>query len=302
MPLPALEAGDRFVQVAAGADTSYVLSAAGRLYAWGNSEYGQALLSDGVCDRVERPVEVTQALERAYAAADADTDVGGARIVKVVAGGSWVGVLDSKSSAHHHIAFHCLEQLASLLTRCAPLSPKGNGRVFTAGYGPVGLGTLQEGDQNPPVPVSTAHLARVSLPPMAQLYAGHDYAVAVSRSGQLYVWGLDKHARLGLGEGNTSDPRDAWRAGAGGGTASGPGAETEREMRTYEPVPMPPVRIPDPPLGAGAQAESEGSDLNVRVLGVACGPETLFVLLEDGRGDVGRWNESYAIDSTDLVN
>lgn len=87
VPLPELAPGDSFVRVAAGGDTSYLLSAHGRLWMWGNAEYGQALQppDTSVGDQVTPPVEA------ALGACEA-------RIVDVRVGGSFVVMLDGTYS------------------------------------------------------------------------------------------------------------------------------------------------------------------------------------------------------------
>lgn len=80
---------DPLVGVAAGGDTSIVWTQSGRVWGWGNSEYGQALVGDEAIDRIDVPTEATDALKQALAP--------GARVVDVKLGGSFVVVLDGKS-------------------------------------------------------------------------------------------------------------------------------------------------------------------------------------------------------------
>ncbi|EPQ31042.1 uncharacterized protein PFL1_01231 [Pseudozyma flocculosa PF-1] len=330
VPLPALEAasGDRFVSVAAGADTSFALSQSGRLFAWGNSEYGQAMLDSGVEDRVPTPVEVTGALKRACEEAGLELD--GARIKKVVAGGSWAGVLDDR------------------------------GRVWTAGYGPLGLGAAEvdESLDLPPPPKASVHLSRVSaLPPgITDIQAGLDYAVAIGPTDKqasaqssaqdtqepqlprIFTWGLDTvSGRLGLGLGTTSSPSDRLRSdpsrksdrpsGIGMSTGmdrrrgNGGGAGDEAAPRVYTPVEVPRIRLGRSPEdewldanpaerkkrndreakkrsgdrdgAAGKVSAAAAAVEDAKVLEVACGSEAMFVLIEDGLNEVGRWNECY---------
>ncbi|KAN0065958.1 hypothetical protein ACQY0O_001092 [Thecaphora frezii] len=309
VPLPVLGAGDRWVQVAAGADTSFALAASGRLFAWGNSEYGQAMLPSGVEDRVQKPVEVTEALQRAYRTAAIEVQ-GEARVRKVVAGGSWAGVLDD----------------------C--------GRVWTVGYGALGLGefvSMTSDPSLPPAPLSSVELSHVSSLPagITDLYSGLDYAVAVApapasneteaspaRLPRLYTWGLDTASgRLGLGLGTTSSPLDRLRMdpsrpvdrASGGAVEKGrlgqPGRSPSAAVgaRAYKPVEIAPFRLgmspeekwmEDTPAQKrkleAKQEEEKGKVGDAKVLAVGCGNEALFVLLEDGRGDVGRWCECFA--------
>lgn len=86
--LPSMD-DDPLVGVAAGGDTSIVWTRRGRVWGWGNSEYGQALVGGEAIDRLDVPTEATDALKQALAP--------GARVVDVKLGGSFVVILDSES-------------------------------------------------------------------------------------------------------------------------------------------------------------------------------------------------------------
>lgn len=79
---------DPLVGIAAGGDTSIAWTKSGRVWGWGNSEYGQALVNGEAIDRIDVPTEATEALAQAL--------VPGARVVDVKLGGSFVVILDGK--------------------------------------------------------------------------------------------------------------------------------------------------------------------------------------------------------------
>lgn len=85
-PLPPTEE-DPIVGVAAGGDTSAVWTASGRIWCWGNSEYGQALVQGEPIDQIKVPTEASSCI--------ADV-LQGAKVVDIKFGGSFVVLLDGK--------------------------------------------------------------------------------------------------------------------------------------------------------------------------------------------------------------
>lgn len=79
-----LSPDDSLVGVAAGGDTSFAWSQTGRVWAWGNSEYGQGLHGRAI-DRIDAPLEATEALP---------SEMG--KVVQIAAGGPFVVVLDGE--------------------------------------------------------------------------------------------------------------------------------------------------------------------------------------------------------------
>ncbi len=77
--------GDELVGVAAGGDTSFAWSRTGRVWSWGNSEYGQAGHGRAI-DRIDEPLEATGALREA--------GVRGVR--KIVVGGPFAAIHDAR--------------------------------------------------------------------------------------------------------------------------------------------------------------------------------------------------------------
>lgn len=78
-----LEKGEIITSIAAGGDTSFALSSAGRVFGWGNNEYGQALGPGGE-DQVRVPTDVTSRL----------IEAGLHHVTKVVVAGSCVAFVD----------------------------------------------------------------------------------------------------------------------------------------------------------------------------------------------------------------
>lgn len=97
--------------------------------------------------------------------------------------------------------------------------------------------------------------------------AGLEYAAALTADGRLFVWGLDStHGRLGIGPRN---PYPSYMIAS----RFTPDFD-EPELRVYEPVETKGVRSE----WAG-QGEAK----------IVCGRDAMWVLLEDGKGEVGRW-------------
>ncbi|PWN51334.1 hypothetical protein IE53DRAFT_368142, partial [Violaceomyces palustris] len=304
VPVPTieLEEGDRLVKVSAGADTSYVLSENGRIWSWGNSEYGQAMLDQGVKDRVDLPTEVTSSYLEAIEEAEEGVEIKG-KVVKIVSGGSWVALLDDQ------------------------------GRVLTSGYGPLGQGIdssttdlkyTVERIHHPvrPRAFSSLKLLRSlqsqggSRSKVTDLHGGLDYIVAVSnpeeggRKPRMFVWGLDDdQGRLGLSGGLTdgivrsSSPysRSVQRSV---GKEEDPSSSFGKVERVYSPQE---VEIELPKYERRLSGDEEGTERvgreeAMRIQDVSCGSDVLFVLVEDGQHPIGRWAECYDIDhSTDVV-
>lgn len=153
---------EEITAVVCGADTSYALTRSGDLWVWGNSEYGQSFA--GVQDRIANPTFVPNPLSNAYAAYGLEfTDSTSPRIAKLVAGGSFAGILDT------------------------------SGRVWMVGYGPRGSSTDSSD------PAEWAKLTLVTGLPddvvAEDLFCGLEYVVAVTRSRDqnelgVWIWGI----------------------------------------------------------------------------------------------------------------
>ncbi|SNX85351.1 uncharacterized protein MEPE_04060 [Melanopsichium pennsylvanicum] len=99
------EDGGEIQNVACGADTSYAITKQGDVWVWGNSEYGQSLA--GVQDRIPSPTFVPNPLPEAYTernlshlldekGEEEEENAVVPRIKKLVAGGSFAGILDDR--------------------------------------------------------------------------------------------------------------------------------------------------------------------------------------------------------------
>jgi alpha-tubulin suppressor-like RCC1 family protein len=84
-PLPPTP-DDPVVGVAAGGDSSLLWTASGRVWAWGNSEYGQCLVGGQAIDQIRTPTEATEDLSRSISG----------KVVDVRFGGSFVVILDGE--------------------------------------------------------------------------------------------------------------------------------------------------------------------------------------------------------------
>lgn len=89
-PPPPSPEEDPIVGVAAGGDSSMFWTHSGRVWAWGNSEYGQGLVQSKAIDRIDVPTEATQDL----------TNVLGAKVVDIQLGGSFSVLLDESGSVY----------------------------------------------------------------------------------------------------------------------------------------------------------------------------------------------------------
>ncbi|KDN48858.1 RCC1/BLIP-II [Tilletiaria anomala UBC 951] len=79
-----LKDGDQIAGIAAGGDTSFAWSDSGRVWSWGNSEYGQAAHGKAI-DRIDEPLEATEHLRSA----------GVKQVKHISAGGSFTTILDA---------------------------------------------------------------------------------------------------------------------------------------------------------------------------------------------------------------
>jgi alpha-tubulin suppressor-like RCC1 family protein len=134
------------------------------------------------------------------------------------------------------------------------------GRVFSCGFGALGLGAER---------LSSATLQQI--PALAHerivtLGAGLEYCAALSASGRLYSWGLNSPSgRLGLGP---PLPRPSFALAS----RFTPDAV---ELRTYEPL--------------EAQGMRRAWSRVPQHAHIVCGRDALWVLVEDGQEEVGRW-------------
>jgi hypothetical protein len=79
---------DPIVGISAGGDTSVLWTQSGRLWGWGNSEYGQALVGAEAIDRIDVPTEASEDLAKSIEG----------KVIDVRFGGSFVIVLDGESA------------------------------------------------------------------------------------------------------------------------------------------------------------------------------------------------------------
>ncbi|XP_012278458.1 RCC1-like G exchanging factor-like protein isoform X2 [Orussus abietinus] len=153
-------AGQRITKVACAADCVLALSDKGKVFGWGNSEYGQfPIKSDNHQINIATELDIFQ---------------GFGRIVDIAAGGSFCMVLDD------------------------------TGKVYVWGYGILGLGPEVQSILKPtqiPSPLFGVNEYEQNIR-VTSIYCGTSQLAAVTNSGDLYMWGLNKFGSLGLGHRN----------------------------------------------------------------------------------------------------
>ena len=141
-------------------------------------------------------------------------------------------------------------------THCRPVPDRGN--VYTAGFGALGQGKEQLQSHRPVRILSQATRISAGLEQASAIVAGS--------SPSLFVWGLDSSAgRLSLGQ------RKPWPSYM----IASRFTPDDIERRVYEPVEV---------TGLRKDWIGKGS-----ILDVAHGRDAMFVLVEDGVEEVGRW-------------
>lgn len=223
-PLPP-SSEDPVVGVAAGGDSSILWTASGRVWAWGNSEYGQCMVGGKPIDRISISTEASHDIAQSIEA----------KVVDVRFGGSFVVVLDEA------------------------------GNVYTAGFGALG-----QGKDN-----LESHTLKKILSGATSISTGLEQASAVIRDAKtgaenIMVWGLDTPAgRLAIGG------RKPWPSYM---VASRFTAE-DSEHRIWQPCPV---------SHWNTEWTGKGQP-EAGVKEVAHGRDVMWVLVEDGKDEVGRW-------------
>lgn len=101
-----------------------------------------------------------------------------------------------------------VEELADAGVRCVSVSCGGKHTLALAddgtvwGWGDGEFGRLGNGRSNQPLPAILEELENV---PCRQVAAGESFSAAVSRTGELYLWGKNDQSQLGLGANLTMD-------------------------------------------------------------------------------------------------
>ncbi|UZJ57353.1 hypothetical protein CBS101457_006673 [Exobasidium rhododendri] len=216
---------DPIVGISAGGDSSALWTSSGRIWAWGNSEYGQCLVGGKAIDRIDRPTEASVDVARCTEA----------RIVDIRLGGCFVVVLDEA------------------------------GNVYTAGFGALGRGEKK---------IESLELKKV-LSNATSISTGLEQASAVVQDPQtketsLLVWGLNTPAgRLGIGG------RKPWPSYM----IASRFTPDDIEQRVWEPS----------ATSGWKQSWAGKGQRGAGVKEVAHGRDVMWVLVEDGKDEVGRW-------------
>ncbi|CAH8558438.1 unnamed protein product [Dicrocoelium dendriticum] len=170
--------GVRVVQVASSGDTVLALSECGRLFAWGNNEYGQIWPASEdlqVCNPVELPLEPCVVPEETGLDSNDVKSIG--RICSIACAGSMCSVLNE------------------------------DGHVFVWGFGCLGLGPLTTVAPLPTlIPPGIFVPALPSTPQrLVSIYAGLHHFIARSSGGLLWAWGAPRGGLYCLGLGRRTE-------------------------------------------------------------------------------------------------
>ncbi|XP_032678691.1 RCC1-like G exchanging factor-like protein [Odontomachus brunneus] len=153
-------AGQHIIKVACVADCVLALSDKGKVFGWGNSEYGQLLVEDNY--QINIPIEL-----------DMFKDFG--RIIDIAAGGCFCMVLNDA------------------------------GYVYVWGYGILGFGPevqkIPKPTQIPPTLFGNNIYNRDVK--VTKISCGVNQLAALTSSGDLFMWGINKFGCLGLGHTKT---------------------------------------------------------------------------------------------------
>ena len=251
------------MSVSAGGDTSFAWSKAGRVWAWGNSEYGQAGHGKPI-DRINEPLEATGPLK----------DAGVQGIKQIVVGGSFAAILDGEYGETAQ-----RQSLGRALN--LQVMPTESGTIWTMGYGAIAQGVDK---------VQTLAPLQVQSLQASNLSNGLDYVAAVGQDGKLRTWGLDTiSGRLGL------DPpsRKPWPSFMIASRFT-PDASHTLDDRTESTSPS-----GQPTSGSGrgmlrhylpADVHAKRGLQGVEIIDLACSGDTLWVLTEDGEEPKGIWD------------
>lgn len=143
------------------------------------------------------------------------------------------------------------------------LFPPDRGQVFACGYGAIGQGSKT---------LSTTSLLPLKLPlepneTIISVFSGLENSAASTSNGRIFVWGLDSNSgRLGLGSRN---PYPSF-------ILASRFSENDVELRIFEPVEI--------------KLEHENQKGQLEILKVALGRDAMWILVEDGEEEVGRWD------------
>ncbi len=199
-PFPGL--AGRVVAIAAGGQTSFALTVAGEVWAWGDNFYGQ--LGDGTVNDRWSPLHITGVVDVKQVAAGIEHT-----LALDVRGRVWAWGRNDRGQVGNGTN---LPQLTP--TELFPGDPfrsfidiaggglhslciEGNGDILAWGGDPSGqLGNgAVAGDQLSPVAVSKA----TGLDRAVRVTAGALHSMALTSRGRVYAWGADVEGQLGLG-------------------------------------------------------------------------------------------------------
>lgn len=197
----------RIIAVSAGGRHTLALDSDGRVWAWGDNEYGQ--LGIGKRDSSNTPIQVA-GVEGIVAVA-----AGALHSVAVKDDGSvWVwgyneyGVLGTGDTTNSNVPVQ-LKSISDVVAVAAgtyhTLFLKRDGTVWACGYNKSGqLGTNKRETVKSPVQVT-------GLAEIVAISAGKTHSAAVRKDGSIWVWGTNSDYQLGLTSRNDDETRNPAR-------------------------------------------------------------------------------------------
>jgi alpha-tubulin suppressor-like RCC1 family protein len=186
-------------QIAAGNSYSMALTDTGRVYTWGDNEYGQ--LGDNTTTQRNVPTEITSRITGTttlivtkYWHSMALTDTG--RVYTWGRNGN--GQLGDNTIADKHVPTEITSRITGTVIQLAAgalhsMALTDTGRVYTWGwnfYGPLGDNTTTQ--RNAPTEITSSITGTTT-----QLAAGFYFSMAVTETGVMYTWGRNNVNQLG---------------------------------------------------------------------------------------------------------
>ena len=192
----------RFVSIAFSQNASLALDVTGQVYAWGDNDEGQLGLGDAStvefddADRLEptaiSSIQDAVAIARGYdhgmiLRADGTVWTFGDN------GSGQLGHSDGTSSDVPRQVTSLSQIVQVVAGSKSSYALDAQGVVYGWGsnrYGNLGLGASDDDAHEQPATIDT-------LPPIAMLAAGRDHMLALSKQGELFVWGLNASTQVG---------------------------------------------------------------------------------------------------------
>lgn len=198
--------GDKVTSIAAGRGRIFAITSAGKLYAWGNNNYGQLGLGDQASRSIPTEVSRSNFGNKNISA----IVVGGNQTIALTAdnklyawGSNTYGELGTGDNTARNIptlvnisslngsikALAAGDSYSMVLTTAGKIYAWGNN-----GYGQLGLNDTN--NRNIPTEVATTNMDGT----VAAISAGGSHALALTTTHKLYTWGNNNYGQLGFGD------------------------------------------------------------------------------------------------------